>query len=89
MHEHEWVDVTAFGSTRKRLWCGECGATAWQTFAPVNISTRQDERDLVTRVMWNDGSDKLQLIPVPMQARTFEPLEIDQEGAVFCADTPA
>ena len=60
-HEHEWVDVTAFRSTRKQLWCSECGATAWQTFAPVNISTRQDERDL----------------------------EIDQEGAVFCADTPA
>jgi hypothetical protein len=74
-HRHDWIDVTTFGDQRKRLVCN-CGSQAWQTFGPVNVSTREDEAELVTVLLYNDGSNRVEHVPVPMTVRTLEPIEI-------------
>jgi hypothetical protein len=75
-HEHDWIDGTTYGDMEVRLFCN-CGLRAWQTFAPVDISTEDEVRLLHRRrIVYNDGSRRTVFLPVPMQVRPYLPIRI-------------
>jgi hypothetical protein len=77
-HNHDWIDITGFGDTMQRLFCN-CAAAARRTFTPINISTTEDEDAHRTRIVYNDGSGRVALVPKPMQIVPLLFLELEPE----------